>query len=130
MRSFQWFAKFTLNAVQDVRSLPHVHTDQFLESISCIAAVFLIGIALPASAEPSAESALAALGLPGMDNIPIPTTTVQAPDYSDLTAEERLTVEIFDRNTPSVVNIANLAAYTRKCAPISHSANGHSSGTP
>lgn len=73
---------------------------------------------LPALAEALPESTLSTFALPGTDRIPIPTTQVQAPDFSQLTAEERLTVEIFDRNTPSVVNIANLAAYTRKCAPI------------
>jgi hypothetical protein len=42
---------------------------------------------------------------------------------ADLTPEERATVAIFDRNTPSVVNIANLAAYSRKCAPTYQSAH-------
>lgn len=61
--------------------------------------------------------------LPGLDKLQAPPG-VDAPDpapsqallESDLTPEERATVAIFDRNTPSVVNIANLAAYSRKCA--------------
>ena len=38
---------------------------------------------------------------------------VAAPDTDELTSEERATVSIFDRNTPSVVNIANLANVSR-----------------
>ena len=38
---------------------------------------------------------------------------------AQLSPEERATVSIFDRNTPSVVNIANLASYSRRCAAIS-----------
>ena len=39
-----------------------------------------------------------------------------AAQNSDLTEDERSTVALFDRNTPSVVNISNLAAYARRCA--------------
>jgi hypothetical protein len=65
--------------------------------------------------------------MPGLDRFQAPTDQAEDkgqsvgpafPDQSELTPEERATVAIFERNTPSVVNIANLAAYSRKCAEI------------
>lgn len=85
---------------------------------SCLVTALFIASNLPALADSLPDSTLSTFALPGIDKIPIPTTQIQEPDFSQLTAEERLTVEIFDRNTPSVVNIANLAAYTRKCVPV------------
>lgn len=71
---------------------------------------------------PVAADVSPTFALPGLDKPQAPG--LDAPDPapsqalldSDLTPEERATVSIFDRNTPSVVNIANLAAYSRKCA--------------
>lgn len=81
-----------------------------------LAAVLFLASGLPALAEAVPDPAVSA-AFPAVEKMTIATTPVQAPDYSELTSEERLTVQIFDRNTPSVVNIANLAAYTRKCGP-------------
>lgn len=86
-----------------------------------LAAALCIVITLPALADvPPADSTVPTFALPGMDGskIPLPTAPARVPDLTDLTDEERLTVAIFDRNTPSVVNIANLAAYSRKCASV------------
>ena len=42
-----------------------------------------------------------------------------------LTSDERATVALFERNTPSVVNITNLAEVQRKCAPTARCKNQH-----
>lgn len=74
---------------------------------------------------PVAADVSPTFALPGMEKIQ-PPPGVDVPDPaaaqalldSDLTPEERATVAIFERNTPSVVNIANLAAYSRKYVPV------------
>lgn len=57
-----------------------------------------------------------------------PPEATMMPDLSGLTDAEVSTVRIFNQNTPSVVNIANLAPARTRCASRSYlfaSVNGH-----
>jgi hypothetical protein len=89
---------------------------------ACLGAAICLLAAQPtfakvdANPNPAVADVSPAFALPGVDKSR--SGLAQALLEADLTPEERATVAIFDRNTPSVVNIANLAAYSRKCAPI------------
>lgn len=97
---------------------------------ACLGAAICLVASQPTFAEvdtpsstPLAADVSPTFALPGFDKMQAPgadapdAAAAQALLESDLTPEERATVAIFDRNTPSVVNIANLAAYSRKCVP-------------
>jgi hypothetical protein len=99
-------------------------------AVGAISSALLLSLLSPAFVDSAANAAPAHLSdactrslaavpgfLPNVSNLfPAPgTTTSNTNDVGEgLTDDERATVSIFDRNTPSVVNIANLAAYSRR----------------
>lgn len=86
---------------------------------TALSAALVLGAATPTFADaPAAEAATTSVFLPspgdlfggGDDKV-----LSQEEAREQLSPEERATVSIFDRNTPSVVNIANLASYRGRC---------------
>ena len=90
-----------------------------------LSASILMGAASPAFAEPAPESrqrvehfapVLKPAFLPNISDQVKSQDGTNTADDETLTSDEKATVALFERNTPSVVNITNLGAYRQKCA--------------